>query len=187
MKTTFLTLLSTLLLAQSFAQKTVEGVTFSEKHSFKTESFVLNGVGLREKYFIDLYVAGLYLKQKSNQAEQIIAADEPISIRLKIVSNMVTSEKMSATTKEGFMKSLNNNLTPLQKEIDQFLGSFKTIELKSGDLCELVYIPGEGVHFRVNDKELTLVKGLEFKKALFRIWLGKNPADENLKKDLLTL
>ena len=55
MRTTLLTFLSILLAAQLLAQKTVEGVTLSEKYNFKTESFVLNGVGLREKYFIDFW------------------------------------------------------------------------------------------------------------------------------------
>lgn len=168
-----------------FAQKTVEGVTFAEKHTYSGNSLTLNGAGLREKWFLDLYVAGLYLPSKTNDASKIVNTDEPMTMRLKIVSSMVTSEKMAETTKEGFMKSMNGNLAPLQKEIDQFLGVFKNFQLKSGDLCELSYVPKEGVHFIVNGKELTLVKGLEFKKALFGIWLGKVPADETLKKSLL--
>ena len=37
-----------------------------------------------------------------------------------------------------------------------------------------------------NGKFKGVVAGLEFKKALFNIWLSNNPADANLKKAMLT-
>jgi hypothetical protein len=186
MKNVIFLLMGVTIALHAFGQKTVEGVTFQEKFTYKNQNLVLNGVGLREKWFLDLYVAGLYVANKSKDAEKIIMADEPTAFRMKMVSNMITSEKMAEATKEGFHNSMNGNTKPLQKEIDQFLAAFKGIQIKSGDMCELVYVPGEGVHFIANGKEITLIKGLEFKQALFRIWLGKVPADENLKTGLLT-
>lgn len=185
MKNCFLLFLGFTFSVSMFAQKTVEGVTFQEKYSYKNENLSLNGAGLREKWFLDLYVAGLYVKNKTKDAEKIIMADEPTAMRMKMVSGMVTSEKMAESTKEGFNKAMNGNTKPLQKEIDQFLSFFKSFQIKSGDLCELVYIPGEGVHFLTNGKDMGVVKGLEFKQALFRIWLGNVPADEDLKQNLL--
>jgi hypothetical protein len=37
-----------------------------------------------------------------------------------------------------------------------------------------------------NGIEKGVVQGKEFKKALFGIWLSGNPADDDLKEDLLT-
>ncbi len=157
------------------------------KHLFLSFLFCFFGAGLREKYFIDLYVGGLYVKTKSSDAGKLISADEPMAMRLKIVSGMVTSEKMAETVKEGFQKSMNGNTKPLQKEIDQFIKAFSTFKMKVGDQCDLVYIPNEGLHMIINEKEMILVKGIEFKKALFGIWLGTNPADEDFKASILKL
>jgi hypothetical protein len=42
-----------------------------------------------------------------------------------------------------------------------------------------------GVVVYKNKKELGTIQGLNFKKALFGIWLGKDPADSKLKKAML--
>jgi hypothetical protein len=34
-------------------------------------------------------------------------------------------------------------------------------------------------------KKGTIIQGVDFKKALFSIWLGDQPADKNLKKGML--
>ena len=36
-----------------------------------------------------------------------------------------------------------------------------------------------------NGKEVGVVEGLDFKKALFAIWLGEDPADDDLKEAML--
>ncbi len=43
---------------------------------------VLNGAGIRSKFFFDLYVGGLYLKEKSNNALHVINSDEQEAITL---------------------------------------------------------------------------------------------------------
>ena len=45
---------------------------------------ILNGSGVRTKTLFELYVAGLYLTHSENDAATIIAADEPMAIRIKI-------------------------------------------------------------------------------------------------------
>ena len=48
------------------------------------------------------------------------------------------------------------------------------------------YINSFVVAFK-DGKELGTIKGMEFKKALFGIWLGKKPADDDLKENMLGL
>ena len=71
----------------------IEGVEMPDTLEAGKYGLILNGAGVRTKLFMDLYVAGLYLKAKSSDAETILAADEPMAIRLEIVSGMITSEK----------------------------------------------------------------------------------------------
>lgn len=154
--------------------------------SLKTTSseLALNGAGMREKWLIDLYVGGLYLKEKQQNAEKILDADEPMALRLQIVSGMITSEKMTSATVEGFESALNGKTEPLQAKIDDFLKTFKD-EIKEGDVFEMVYDPKEGVKIYKNTQHANTIQGLEFKKALFGIWLSDNPAQKSLKKQML--
>ncbi|HOO45453.1 MAG TPA: chalcone isomerase family protein, partial [Deltaproteobacteria bacterium] len=49
---------------------------------------VLNGAGIRTKFFIKAYVGGLYLEQKSQDTAGIVNAEEPMAMRLHITSGL---------------------------------------------------------------------------------------------------
>ena len=147
-------------------------------------NLVLNGQGIRDKFFIDLYVCGLYLPSKSSNADEIINQDTPMSLKLHIVSSLISSDKMKNGTLEGFEKSTNGNMEPLQEKIGQFIGVFKE-EIKKNDIYDFYYSPKVGVQIYKNGVLKKTIEGLEFKKALFGIWLGKEPAQNSLKKELL--
>lgn len=152
--------------------------------TFKEESLVLNGAGVRQKFWINLYAAGLYLTEKTNDASAVLHSDGPMAIKLHIVSRLITSEKMVEAVTEGFEKSTNGNTAPIQHEIDTMLGFFQE-DIQKNDVFDLVYLPLKGVVAYKNGKERGSVKGTEFKKALFGIWLSGHPADDDLKNDLM--
>jgi hypothetical protein len=171
----------------STAQITLNGITLPAKIKQETTELVLNGGGIRTKVFFKLYTAGLYLPAKSKNGNEIIAGDKPPAIRLTITSGLGDSEKMSEAIKEGFGKSMKGNTAPLKTQIENFVGTFKKEELKEGDVFELWYLPGTGVKAFKNGKLQTTVAGLDFKKALFGIWLSEDPVDSDLKEGLLGL
>lgn len=145
---------------------------------------VLNGSGARSKYYMKMYMAGLYLTKPSKDAKAIVAADEPMALRLEITSGMVTQEKLLESLDEGFEKSTGGKTEPLRKEIDAFRKALAG-KINKGDVIDLVYLPGRGVNIAQNGKQLGLAPRLEFKQALFGIWLSDNPADATLKRGLL--
>ncbi len=189
MKTKLIILLTLSLshILTSTAQVTLNGVTLPAKLKQETTELVLNGGGIRTKIFFKIYTAGLYVPVKSKNGNEIAAADKPTAMRLTITSGMVDSEKMSEAMREGFSKSMKGNTAPLKTQIDNFVGTFKKEELKEGDTFELWYIPGTGVKAFKNGKLQTTVAGLDFKKALFGIWLSDDPVDSDLKEGLLGL
>ncbi len=65
-----------------------------------------------------------------------------------------------------------------------FIDVFKE-EIKVDDTFNMVYIPSVGVEIYKNDKLASTIKGLEFKKALFGIWIGEKPAQSSLKEEML--
>ena len=146
----------------------------------------LNGGGIREKLWIDLYVGGLYLTQKSSDAQKIIDSDQPMAIYMEIVSTLITSEKMIEAVDEGFQKSTKGNTKSLENQIVAFKSAFSEA-IVDGDQYTILYNPGKGVDVSKNGKHITNLKGLAFKKALFGIWLCGEPADENLKEGMLGL
>ncbi|MEY4111402.1 MAG: hypothetical protein RLZZ46_1758 [Bacteroidota bacterium] len=169
---------------RGFSQTMIEGVSMPNQLKVAGQNILLNGGGVREKYFLDLYVAGLYLKAPSSDAAKIIAADEPMAIRIHIVSGLITSEKMTAAVDEGFKKSAGSTLSSLQTRINQFKDVFKE-EIKKGDVYDLIYEPGKGCLIMKNNKLTTSISGLDFKKGLFGIWLCNDPAQESLKSAML--
>ena len=176
-----------LLLFSAFslsAQQKVGGVVLPATEVFDGQTLVLNGAGVREKLWIDLYAAGLYVDQKTKDANVVLEGDKPVALKLHIVSKLISSDKMVEAVTDGFENSTNGNTAPIQPQIDKILGFFKE-DIKKDDVFDLVYVPSRGVVAYKNGQEKGVVKGKEFKKALFGIWLSNRPADDDLKKNLL--
>ncbi|MDF1675452.1 MAG: chalcone isomerase family protein [Vicingaceae bacterium] len=186
MKNSKLLLLVLLILTTTItqAQITIGDVAMPKKVKVGETELELNGAGARVKLFMDMYVAGLYIKTKSTDAKKIVEANEHIAIKLQIVSSLITSDKMISAVNEGFKNSTNGKTASIQKEIDQFIGAFKD-EIKKGDVFDIFYVPNKATLVLKNGKLMAKIEGLEFKKALFGIWLSDVPADKNLKKALL--
>ncbi len=145
---------------------------------------VLNGVGSRTKFIITVYHAGLYLQKKSKDAKSIVAANQPMAVRLKIISGFANSKKVTHGINTGFKNSTGGKTAPIQPQINQFLSVFKA-PIKKGDVFEFAYAPSVGTKVSKNGKGITVIKGLPFKQALFGIWLSNHPAQASLKKQML--
>ena len=139
---------------------------------------------MRTKFFIKLYVASLYLTEKSKDAEKIIADSSPMAVRLAITSKLISAEKMKKATLEGFIKATKGKTTPIQSQIDQLLATFDK-GVKPGDVYEFINMPGSGVHVLRNGIKVTQIGSAAFKQALFGIWLSKTPVQTSLKGQLL--
>ena len=178
-------LLWTLSIHSSQAQTTISGVTLPGTIKAGNTTMLLNGGGTRVKFFMDIYVAGLYLSTKGNNGDIIAKANEAMAVRLHIVSGLVTSEKMMEAIKEGFKKSTGDKLAPLQARIDKFVKAFATEPIVKGNEFDISYTPTDGVKITKAGKELVAIEGLDFKTALWGIWLGNEPVDKGLKAGML--
>lgn len=175
--------------SQVSAQKQIEvdGVTLPRTIEFKQRTLLLNGVGVRSKMWVDVYVQALYLSDLSQNAESILESNSEMAIRLQITSSMVTSEKLSKSLNKGLVKSIGEgNLSKFKSQIallESLLNKEKTFK---DDAINLIYNPAdESLWVYKNDRYEGKIPGLEFKKVFFGIWLSDNPVDEKLKNDLL--
>ena len=143
-----------------------------------------NGQGTRIIFFMKVYEGSLYLETKSANAEAIINLDAPMAIRIDVSSQMVTADAMKKALSEGLEKSTGNNTDSIIKEINQLSSSFDTA-VSTGDYYEFIYLPEMGTHVLKNSVLVELIKGIDFKKAFFGIFLSDNPIQKNLKKAML--
>jgi hypothetical protein len=175
----FVSLSITSVFSQS---KTIAGIKFPTTTKVNGKTLDMNGGGLREKYWIDLYVAALYLENKTTDAGKIIYADDEQAIHIKIISNSVTRDRFVESVKIGFGNASHGKAT--SDQIKRFI-SFFNDDIKEGDRIHLEYKPKDGLTIIKNGIEKGTIEGIEFKKALFSIWLGSNPSDSVLKKGFL--
>ncbi|MCG9697189.1 chalcone isomerase family protein [Shewanella sp. Isolate11] len=177
------TLLSGLLLATQVCAKTVADVEVADSIKLGDQTLQLNGAGVRSKFFMDLYVGSLYTLSPTSQASAVI--DAPIAvIRLNITSGLITSDKMHDAIVEGFEDATDDNLAPIQAEIDDFMALFSD-EIVKGDQFTLEAKQGVGVTAYKNGQAQATIQGETFRQALLNIWLGQQPAQKSLKRDML--
>ncbi len=185
MKKVIFLLVALVSVNMAVAQTQVGEVTLPDTMNFNSQELVLNGAGIRKKAMVlKLYSGGLYLPAKSSDAKAIINSDDTMAIRLVITSGFVSSDAMSDAVSEGFEASTDGNTAPIMSQIKTFV-SFFSDEIVENDVFDITNQKGKGVVVYKNDKELGVIKNDAFKKALFGVWLGNDPADNKLKKGML--
>jgi hypothetical protein len=186
MKSIYVLIVAFLMTMPSIAQTEVAGVNLPNTLEVGETQLTLNGAGVREKFWMDMYAGGLYTNVKMSEALKVMNADSPMAIKLHIVSGLISSKKMSSAVEEGFQNSTKGNTKPFRPKIDKFI-SFFSEEITGDDVFDITYSPSKGVVVFKNNKELGTIEGLDFKKALFGIWFCDKPADEDLMNGMLSL
>lgn len=175
--------------AQVQAQQPVEmeGQKFEPTVALAGQTLNLNGVGLRKKLFIKVYVAGLYAQQKSTNAAALINDKGPRRVTLRMLRDVDASSFI-----DSFNEGLKNNhteaqLNSMKPQVDALTATLKAIgEAKKGDAINFDYTPDGGTRISVNGQPKgSAIAGADFFAAVLRIWLGEKPADESLKKGML--
>jgi hypothetical protein len=158
------------------------GVTLPDTVQVGSTTLVLNGLGLRKKYMVKVYVAGLYLEQKSSDPGAIIKTDAPKRIVMQFLRG-VSKNQMA----DAFGESFNNNAPEakktMQADIDQLLGALEP--LKEGDQMVFTYVPGTGTTLAINGKDKLTIAAAAFGPVLFSVWLGPKPPNADLKSGIL--
>jgi hypothetical protein len=164
-----------------------EGVIVPRTIEFQNKTLQLNGFGTRSKMWVDVYVQALYLTSLSQEAQYILDNDTEMGIRIQILSNLVSSKKLTKSLNAGMEKSVGKeNMKQFESQIALLESLMSTEETRKDDAFNLIYSPIDAsIWLYKNDKLQGKIPGFEFKKAFLGIWLSNNPVDEDLKNDLL--
>lgn len=161
----------------------VSGVTFPDTATIDGKTLSLNGMGVRVKgMFFKVYVAGLYVEQKSSDAATLLEGDQTKRLLMQFTRS-VSKEQLSDSLREGLEANAPEALKSMKAEFDQVLDAMGSYN--EGEQVSITYAPGKGTTLAVKGKDTLTIPGKPFAEAIFAIWLGPKPPTNDLKKKLL--
>jgi hypothetical protein len=171
----------------AFAAVDIGGYKFDDMDKVAGKDLKLNGAGMRTKFVIKVYAAGLYLPEKKTVVADILKLEGPRRVTLHMARD-ISSEDFG----KAFMDGINDNVDRAEKakivsQIGKFGEMFAMVDgLKKNDVLHIDWIPGTGTVCELNGKKLgDTVPDVAFYNAILRIWLGDKPVDSSLKPALL--
>jgi len=158
------------------------GVTLPDTAQAGGTTLVLNGLGLRTKFMVKVYVAGLYLVQKSSDPGTILKSDAPKRIVMHFV-HTASKNQMSDAFNDSFTDNAPDARKTMQGEIDRLLAALEPV--KEGDQMVFTYLPATGTTLAINGQDKLTIAGPAFGQLIFSVWMGPKPPNAGLKKGLL--
>lgn len=181
----FVTLVFLLLVSIIAQAREIDGVAIPETLTIDGEEkpLLLNGAGLRTRYFAKIYVAGLYLAQPAITPEAVLESSTPRAIALYLRRDS-DSEQIAAALLGSVAKNHSlNEIKPLQERLNQF--KLMMPDLKRNQIVYLEFPANGETRVLINRELRGTLKGADFQRALLKIWLGAKPVDTGLKRLLL--
>lgn len=165
----------------------VEGFRFDPTLRLGGQELVLNGVGVRRRFFVPVYVAALYVPQRSSDPEVLLTQRGPRRMAMRFVREVEA---------ELFMTSLDVGMRRhyTTQQLEAWRDQWRTLTTvistmvlaRRSDHVTWDYTPQEGARVMQNSvARVPSMPGEDFYNAVLRVWLGPQPADEDLKRGLL--
>ena len=165
----------------------LEGVKLEPAAQVGGANLLLNGAGLRTRAVFKVYVAGLYVPQKSADAAALLAQKGPRRFSITMLRN-VDADSFAGALNDGLRSNHSDaQFVAFKPQIDALNANLKAVgEAKKGDVIHFEYLPDTGTRVTVNGQPKgSAIPGEDFYTAVLRIWLGEKPVDGGLKKGLL--
>jgi len=178
-------LLATLLAVPGLHAAEVAGIRVDEKLRVGNSELLLNGAGLRSRFFVKVYVGALYVSEKATSPAAIIDSSAPRRISLRMLRDL-DAESLHSALDEGLHNNLSAaELTTFKGQTEQLAGIMRGIgKVHEKDTVALDF-SADGVAVGLNGEARGKVPGAAFASALLKVWLGEKPADAGLKKAML--
>ena len=161
-----------------------DSVTMPDQLTIGGHRLVLNGLGTRRAtaFKVPVYVAGLYVAERSGNAAALLEAPTPKVMVLRFVRSVDRDDITKAWT-EGFAKNAHAGIPSLDNRIARLNGLMPDIH--DGDTLRSPGSPAAGPASRSTGRPRGVVGGDDFGRALFSVWLGPSPPNRDLQEGLL--
>jgi len=164
----------------------VAGVKIDDKTRVGSSELVLNGAGLRKRFFLQVYAIGLYLPRKAGNATGAINTEGPKRASIHMLRDVGAAQFTDALAegiRENHTEAEAKALEPRVQALAAIMAEVK--EAKKGMVITLDWT-GAATQLGIDGKPAGKpIEGADFYRALLRIWLGDKPVQEDLKKALL--
>ncbi|VAW58315.1 FIG026291: Hypothetical periplasmic protein [hydrothermal vent metagenome] len=145
---------------------------------------ILNGAGIRSKFFFKIYVGALYLPKKQNNAEAILKSAQANRVLMHFLYDEVEKKKLVDAWVDGFEENVSSDVfSALKDRLKKFNEMFSDVQ--KGDVVLLDYIPQKGTRVTIKNKVKGIIEGADFNRALLSVWLGDEPVTDDLKDAML--
>ena len=174
-------------LAVNFAHAIeLEGFKFDDKIKLGNADLVVNGAGVRSK-FGKRYVMVLYLPAKATDTKAVLATQGPKRVAISLIKDVSGSTFANAVSGGINDNSSDAEKAALKDRIKQLSDTVAAIdEIKAGTSIVFDWIPEKGtvltIGGQMKGKE---IPGEDFYAGLLKVWLGEDPAQNDLKQALL--
>ena len=159
----------------------MKDIFFHDSETVGDEVLKIRGDGLLKWLFFKVYRVALYLPLDV-QSKNVLD-DVPKKIVFHYLLNMNT-EQFAQSEENLLVKNASEfELSQIKTELDAIHDMYR--DVKKGERYSLTYLPGKGTELALNGEILGLIEGYDFASIYFRIWLGDNPVDDELKHKLL--
>jgi hypothetical protein len=180
--------LSALLAFSSAHAELIEGVDLAPRVELGGKKLVLNGAGVRKIILVKVYVAALYLPQKTGDSEAILRAGESSRLEMHLLRNLTAEELANSITKALRQTLTDAERVPLEPQVTSLDATLRALPpLKKGMRFSIDYAPESGTTLTLDGESRGVNPHADFNSALLRVWLGSRARDPDLRDALLGL
>lgn len=172
-----------LLMTAPVLAGTLQGVTLPDSKEVGGKTLMLTGLGLRKVSIVKVYVAGLWVAEKGQSGERILATDTPRHAEMHWLRGG-GKDKICAGWYDGLTDNTPDASADLRAQFDTLCSYMQDAE--KSDVFAFTYVPGTGTTVTINDDDKGTLEGRAFADALFATWIGPKPGPgAKFKKALL--
>ena len=182
---TILVVLAFLLAAGPSPAATLDGLTLADTYPVQGQTLVLNGMGIRTLtvFHVRVYVAGLYLAQKNQSAQAIMASSTPKVVLLQFLHTASKSD-IEKEYREGEQKNCGHGECAPADAADFERMIAATPGFAVGDTLTYVF-SAKGMTVLANNKPIGEFSNPDLSRRMLASFIGPYPPSEDLKRQLL--
>ncbi|WP_428484296.1 chalcone isomerase family protein [Rhodopila sp.] len=143
----------------------------------------LNGIGLRTYSFLDIpiYVAGLYLEHRSDNADAILHSPERKLLEFQFLRD-VDAERARNSWRSGLKNACEPPCQLDPRDVERFLAAVP--DLHKGDKTVMLFT-SKSVDVTFNGQRMGLISNPHFATVMLASFIGSKPPTVRLKRALL--
>ncbi len=165
--------------------RSLAGHEFEETTVREGRTLHLTGLGMREKYFFDVYVLGAWTESGACDPDRMVRDDETKLLRLTFVRS-VPAKRMRKEVRSMVESRIPADADEAGRQQSEAFVAIFDQDVSDGAVFEMLYVPGAGTRVTRDGKPqgATLV-GKPFQEVLWSTYMGAEPCCPKTKKQLL--